>query len=652
MFNKISKIKEYSCSTLCCLLFFSSILIADDQTSIDATSIEFEELLKTEYIPASHIANQISNAASAVSIVTAEDIKDYGYRTLGEILGSMRGVQTFEDYTYTYLAGRAYSSPGEYAGRIAVLIDGYRADDSMFGQAYLGNDGILDVSLIDRVEYIPGGSSAGYSNGALLGVINIITKKGSDKDGLQVAYGHGNYDSRSRRISFGKMFDNGADILFSASDYDSLGRDYTYDVGGVQTVQANQHGEENKRLLFKGSYNNIILMAAWAKRKIDLPTYSYGAVLSDIPVINSDENGFTRLVIDSDLARDLKLSTSIWYGFYKFGFKDPVSLSQMNSLMDMQSVARWYGGDLKFVGTWFKDHVISLGSEYRYDFEWKYSHIFSDITSGDVWSSSSKLYTPRKTYSIYGYDEYYVTPTLGLNYGMRYETSNNGYHALSPQAAVIWNPRRSTQLKLSTGMTNRQVTASEGANIIPERARTTELVIEENVDRHTKWLASVYRYRIGNRISWGKTSDVIAHGVEVEFEKHWENSTRFRTSYAYQNAYEVDNSLPLINTPHHIAKGNLSVPIIDERLRSGIEVQYLGKRPLYTDTRNEFAPSHTLTNLTFLSHEWISNTDLTFKIRNVFNKQYGDVVSLQANGDLLYPQNGRTFWIELEYNFR
>lgn len=632
-----NRIKRRSLSLLCCALLFSSVLIADESISVDATSIDFEELLQTEYIPASHIANQISNAASAVSIVTAQDIKDYGYRTLGEILGSMRGLHTFEDYSYTYLAGRGYSSPGQYAGRIIVLIDGYRADDSMFGQAYIGNDGILDVSLIERVEYIPGGSSAGYSNGALLGVINIITKKGSDIDAVQAAYGYGSHDTHSRRVSFGKKLDNGADILLSASDYNSDGRNFTYDDGGVAIMQRGQHGESNKRLFFKGSYDHVTFTSGWAKRKIDMPTDVYADEFADYRVVNTDQNGFARLVSDTDLARNLKLSTSIWYGMYSLGFDDSVAFK-------MKSMARWYGGDAKVVGTWFDNHVLSLGVEYRHDYEWDYSHLF-------LHSPSNKHYPTRQTYSLYGYDDFTITSEFSLNYGMRLETSDNGYHALSPQAALIWKPRETTQLKLSTGISTRQATASEVQTSTPERVRTTELVLEEKFGHESKGLISLYRYHFGDRISRIPKSDIIARGIEAEFEKHWDSGVRMRTSYAYQQAYETEGSLPLVNTPKHIAKFNFSAPLIDERLRSGIEVQYLGSRPLDTDERQK-APSHTLTNLTLLSHEWIANSDVTFKIRNVFNEHYGDVVNLQSNGDLLYPQDGRTFWIEWEYNFR
>jgi outer membrane receptor for ferrienterochelin and colicin len=633
-------------------LTLATFLYADDAPLEDATTIPLEELLQTESIPASRIANQISNAASAVSIVTAQDIKDYGYQTLGEILGSMRGLHTFQDYSYTFLAGRGYSTPKEYAGRIAVLIDGYRADDSMFGQAYLGNDGILDVSMIERVEYIPGGSSAGYSNGALLGVINIITKKGSDIDGAQMALGFGSYETLTRRATFGKRFENGVDILTSFSDYDSDGQSYTYNIDGVDTLQSHQHGENSKKLFFKGSYERFSLVAAYSKRNINIPSYPYTGEWNDQAIHNHDENRFIRLANDLDITRYLKLSSSIWYGSYQYALEDSASMSSMDTLMEFKDVAKWYGGDLKLVGTWFDNHVISIGTEYRHDYRWDNSHVFTDVVANDVWWSYHGSYPARKTYSLYGYDEWRLSPEWGLNYGARYENSDNGYHALTPQAALIWKPRLSTEIKLSSGITHRQATPSEDTTLTPERVQTNELVIEERLDNQNRILASLYQYHLRDQISKKANNGIDTHGAEVEFEKHWDNTTRLKTSYAYQNVCETDTGLALVNAPHHIAKFNLSVPLMDEKLRMGVDVQYLGTRPLYTDERKEYAPSRALTNVTLLSHEWIAKSDFSLKVSNLFDKAYGDVASPEDNGDLIYPQNGRTFWLQWEYNFR
>ncbi len=630
----------------------SSLGASENNYANDATNIPLEELLQTEYIPASHIANQVSNAASAVSIVTAQDIKDYGYRTLGEILGSMRGLQVSRDYEYGMLGGRGFSDPGSYAGRIAVLIDGYRADDSFFGQAYLGNDGILDVSLIDRVEYIPGGGSAGYSNGALLGAINIITKKGSDIDGAQVALGYGSHSSRSRRVTFGKRFENGADVLLNASTFKTDDQDFTYtDVfTGTEGTQHKQNGEENKRLFLKASYENLSLLAALIKRDNKNPTYPYSLYWLDEPIRTTDDNQFIRLKYDTDLCRNLKLSSSIWYGSYTYGGNDPT----FNGYTQISGYdAKWYGGDLKLIGSWFDNHVISFGSEYRHDYQWNFTNYYIDQLTGESVFPYSIKHNPRKTYSLYGYDDYAITSDLRFNYGFRYEKSNNSIHSISPQAALIWQAVEGTVLKGSVGQTNRQGTPGEiGDSHQLEHARTVELVVEQDLGRETKLMASLYRYRISNRISDPALADIVTRGAEIEFEKIWDNSTRLRSSYAYQDSYEVDTGLNLINAPHHIAKFNLSVPVVDELLRMGLEVQYLGKRPLNTATRDQEAPSHTLANVNLLSHNFIPNCDISLTIKNMMNKSYSDIIAPTYSGDTLYPQDGRTFWLQLEYTFQ
>ncbi|MBU0631825.1 TonB-dependent receptor [bacterium] len=648
----MSRIKAVYLFLLQFLLASSLSASQDNTTIVDATMIPLEELLQTEYIPANHIANQISNAASAVSIVTAKDIGDYGYRTLGDILGSMRGIQIFHDYEYTYIGGRGFSAPGEYAGRIIVLIDGYRADDSMYGQAYLGNDSLLDVSLIDRVEYIPGGGSSGYGNGALLGVINIITKKGKDIDAVQVAGGYGSHNSRTKRATYGKKLENGLDILFSASDYISDGRDFTYQVNAVDTTQKDQNGERNQRFFLKTSYENFSLLAARSTRDLHIPSYPQDGIISDKSPMIQDENAFIRLSANIDLSQDLKLSASVWYGHYLYRYDDPVYFENWGITELYGTNARWHGGDLKFISSWFENHTFSLGFEYRNDYEWSSFDKYRNDTTGQIEESYPYDYEPRKTTSVYLYDDFSIFPDFNLNYGFRYEQSNNnGFHSFSPQAALIYKAFKNTVFKFSTGMTNRQATISEGYVDKPEHAQTTELVWEQGLGWQTELLASAYQYRISDRISFD-TSDILARGAEVEFKKHWNDGTRVHASYAYQDAYDVDTKLPLINAPHDIAKLNLSTPLVDEKLRMGFEMQYLGKRVLSTDARNTYADSYTIANVNLISRNAIPNTVFSFTVRNITDKHYGDVIVPWYTDEMQYPRDGRNFWIQLEYNFR
>lgn len=191
----------------------------------DLTDISFERLLTLEVVTASKIPQKISEAPSAVSVITAEDIKHYGYLTLGEILRSVRGVYVTYDRNYSYVGTRGLARPGDFNTRLLILVDGRRLNDSIYNQGAVGTEFPIDVELIERVEFVPGPGSAIYGSSAFFGVINVITKSGAAIGGVEVSATTGSYDTSKGRISFGKKLDNGADLLVSASRLNSGGQD-------------------------------------------------------------------------------------------------------------------------------------------------------------------------------------------------------------------------------------------------------------------------------------------------------------------------------------------------------------------------------------------------------------------------------------------
>src|SRR5438093_11692044 len=73
-----------------------------------------EALLETPLIPplitgASKWTERATEAPSSVSVVTADEIKKYGYRTLAEILQGVRGLYVTYDRNYSYLGIRGFS---------------------------------------------------------------------------------------------------------------------------------------------------------------------------------------------------------------------------------------------------------------------------------------------------------------------------------------------------------------------------------------------------------------------------------------------------------------------------------------------------------------------------------------------------------------
>jgi iron complex outermembrane receptor protein len=151
------------------------------------SKLTIEQLLEVELTStASKFQQEVTHAPASVTVVTADDIRRHGYRTLAEGLNSVRGFYTTYDRNYSYIGVRGFARPGDYNTRVLLLIDGHRLNEPTYDMAAIGTDFPIDVSLIDRVEAIRGPGSSLYGASAFFGVINVITKTGSSHAGTRV----------------------------------------------------------------------------------------------------------------------------------------------------------------------------------------------------------------------------------------------------------------------------------------------------------------------------------------------------------------------------------------------------------------------------------------------------------------------------------
>lgn len=330
----------------------------------------FEQLVQREVVSGSQLVRQISDSPSAVAIVTAEDIRAYGYRTIADVIGSMRGLYTTSDRRYQYMGGRGFGAPGDYTGRIMVLIDGYVTQDSVFNQAYIDESGLLDLALVERVEYVPGTGSVTYGNNAMLGIINIVTRKGADFNTLQLSGEAGSFDTYRQRATIGKRFENGADLLLSASAMQSQGQNLYFP---AYDTPANNHGwangiddERNKRFFGKFSYEGFTVEAGYVDRSKTVPAKATEFSVFNTPFTIDDENSYLNASYETDLGLYLYSASRFYFGHYAHEghrvIDDPTPYAQRKHGAD------WWGVDQKFVGKWFTNHSIMLGMEYRNDF--------------------------------------------------------------------------------------------------------------------------------------------------------------------------------------------------------------------------------------------------------------------------------------------
>lgn len=114
----------------------------------------------------------------------------------------------------------------------------------------------------------------------------MITKKGRDLQGFEVSAAAGSFDGYQGRLSYGKRFDNGFEMLVSSTYYDSNGDDRLYyqefdDPATNNGIAENVDDENVQNLLAKLSFGDFIMEGAYVNREKGIPTASYDTVFND-----------------------------------------------------------------------------------------------------------------------------------------------------------------------------------------------------------------------------------------------------------------------------------------------------------------------------------------------------------------------------------
>ena len=91
-------------------------------------------------IPLALVGMSYREAPSAVSVVTAAEIRAHGYRTIADVLRSLPSFYVTEDRRYSYVGVRGFNRPGDYGARVLLLLDGLRTNDNLYDELNADRD--------------------------------------------------------------------------------------------------------------------------------------------------------------------------------------------------------------------------------------------------------------------------------------------------------------------------------------------------------------------------------------------------------------------------------------------------------------------------------------------------------------------------------
>lgn len=618
---------------------------------------------------ASKYEQKASEAPASVTIVTADDIRRYGWRTIADALRSVKGFYATYDRAYTYVGVRGFGRPGDFNTRILLLVDGYRVNNNTYDQAFVGNGGIVDIDMVDRIEVIPGPGSSLYGTNAFFAVVNVITKRGRDLRGGEISAEAASFGTTKGRASWGNRFANGLEVLLSASVLESEGQRLyfrEYDDPSTNSGIAERADDERAaNFLAKVSYGDFALSAGRVSREKTLPTGVYGTVFGDPRTrVYDPQQLFVNLKFQRDLGGQTEIMARAGFNTYTYD----ADYQYADHLNNDKGVGRWWTAEGLLTRKISPSQKFIAGVEYQRNTRQDQTAVNDhDGVSSEVLSERRK----SARWAAYLQDEVRLWEGLLLNLGVRHDDYDTLGGTTSPRIAVIYNaPAGGTTAKLLHGTAFRAPNVYEmyyndagfsqktNPDLKSEKIETTELVLEQAIGGDFRASASLYRYKVKSLIDqeidaadgllvFRNTGRVDAHGVELEARGIVAGRVEGRGSYTYQQSENAATGEALSNSPRHMAKLRVGVPVVGDKLYAGLESQLMSKRKTVSGGEvGGFAVS----NLVLSSRRWAGGLVLSAGVYNLFDRKYSDPASDSHLQDSI-PQDGRSWRVKATYEF-
>lgn len=432
--------------------------IADQAEILEAPEV----VVNSTRLPDSPVASHTLPAK--VTIITAEDIRKSGAKTVQEAIQWATGVVMYDG------VGNAFQQTIDLRGfnglpvpNTTVFVDGQRMNEPDFNTV---NFDLIPYETIDRIEIIPG-AAAIYGKNAMGGVINIITKRGADthqatgesmfgsfhreRYSLNASGPIGKvdyYTSFSRETESGYRDESAARISrffgklgYRPTDHTDFTLSYTYVKDRLQqagTLPLSQVAIDPRRNFTPGDYydseTNVVRMTA----RHEFPLgFSVNA------------NGFYR-----------RLDQEQFTVFQSGRGTNVVATESRGGVFQLSHKGDFFG----------HPNALVLGNEYtRNDFD---SHGIAFFSFG---SSSSLRSTDETVLGLYAQDTFHVTSNVILTAGVRYDRNdlgfvdnidpaNNGstvFHRTTPRAGLSYLVTPSASLYFNYGQGFRVPTYNE-----------------------------------------------------------------------------------------------------------------------------------------------------------------------------------------------
>lgn len=577
-----------------------------------------------------------AETGSSTTVITADDLKKKGKRTVLEVLRDVPGVSVMQSGSFG--GGTSIYLRGTKPGHTLVMLDGIELNDPM-GTDRSFNLAHLLVDNIERIEIVRGAQSTLYGSDAMGGVINVITKKGTGKPKWEASFEGGTHNTFKETLGFSGSLDK---LKFSLSllrlDTDGVSKA----AGGVE-----DDGYENTTFstrlgyaLFEDANLDFVLRRINAKYD-----YDDGSDQDDPNKVGWWDSIMGKIAFDQAVNSiwDHKLSFSYFETERKYK-DDPDSVNPFDNAHN------WYNGDTKKF-EWQHNFYPVDWSKTIVGFEYEEERGFADGRAS--WNRFD-----RKTMDNRGYylqNQFKLLKTLFITPGLRVDDNEFfGRETTYKISGSYFIPKVGTRFKANWGTGFKapslyQLYSSYGdPNLNPDEGKTYDVGFEQNLfDDKVTFGLTYFHNEFENMVDFDMVSYTYQNvdnaemkGLELEcFFKPTETLT-IGANYTYTKAEDKDMGKELARR----AKNQVGFDInwaFFEKGNLNLSSSYVGRR--WSNNANTMKVKAYIKVDLCTSYNLTENFQIFGKIENLFDKAFQEIYGYAACGRSFYAGVKATF---------
>lgn len=542
----------------------------------DLVALPLDQLLGMEVSGASKFSTIRAHTPAAVTVITGEEIRALGLRTLPDVLATIKGVMMTNDRTYGYIGVRGFYAPGDYNTRVLMLINGNRVNDALFDQAYLGSEFPLDLENVEKIEYIPGQGSAVYGANALFAVINVVTHHPREAAAFEASSSVGSFGARSASMSGMTQFGTKGVVRWSASEV----RQHGEDIASKGAVVNDGDRLRRTNLMVDARWGDLSFTAIHSSREKGMPV-----MLSSVPgnnrAVSYDNTSLLNLSWEHITEKGDTALVRVFANSYSYLGRYLLE-GDVPAYNEDISRARWWGAEARWTTARLKNHKIMVGAEMQMTPVLEMLNADLEPTFVEYLDIRNKSHRA----AVFAEDQVTLSPTWTLDAGVRLDHLKGFEKQVSSRVALMWRPQDNLATKLIYGTAYRPPNDFEAKYEVPgtgsfranqslgqETVRGIEWNIEWSPSASDSLNFSVFRNKASALIAQEYLSEietyqfqnlgaVTARGIEIEWQHGWNNGARLRTNLSHTQARDHEAAVQVATyAPRYLANAMLTMPV-------------------------------------------------------------------------------------------